>query len=531
MVRDAEAHAEEDKKFRELVDTRNKADGLIHAVEKTLKDLGDKVDAGRARQGRERGVGSAHRAQGRRQGAIEKKAEALAQASAGIAQRAYADRARARRRCRSCRPRGRGGRGAAAASRRRGRRRGRRGRGVRRGEGQGTQGLAKLRCMSKRDYYKVLDVPKTATEAEIKKAYRRLAMKYHPDRNPDDRGGRGALQGGQGGLRGAERRRTSAPPTTSTATPASRPRRAAAVAAASAPGRLQRHLRRRVRRHLRRRAAAAARSPGVPRRRPALRARARSRRRRCSATRSRSRCRGCPSARPATGTGAAKGSSPATCETCGGARPGARLPGLLPAAADLPALPRHRHHRAQSLRHLPRPGPRAPHAQALGQGAGRRRHRRPHPPRRARARRGATAVRPATCTSRSTCASTRSSSATAQHLSCEVPVSFATAALGGTVDVPTLDGDVHAEDSGRDAVRARVPAARQGREAGARRRARRSVLPRGGRDPGAPVGRAARADPQARGVAASGDAAEHAPREKGFFEGVKRFFAGEPDEA
>jgi molecular chaperone DnaJ len=40
--------------------------------------------------------------------------------------------------------------------------------------------------VSKRDYYKVLDVPKNATEAEIKKAYRRLAMKFHPDRNPDD---------------------------------------------------------------------------------------------------------------------------------------------------------------------------------------------------------------------------------------------------------------------------------------------------------------------------------------------------------
>lgn len=40
--------------------------------------------------------------------------------------------------------------------------------------------------MSKPDLYKVLDLPRAATEADLKKAYRRLAMKYHPDRNPDD---------------------------------------------------------------------------------------------------------------------------------------------------------------------------------------------------------------------------------------------------------------------------------------------------------------------------------------------------------
>ncbi|MEZ5499416.1 MAG: molecular chaperone DnaJ [Steroidobacteraceae bacterium] len=41
--------------------------------------------------------------------------------------------------------------------------------------------------MAKRDYYKILDVPRNAAEADIKKAYRRLAMKYHPDRNPGDK--------------------------------------------------------------------------------------------------------------------------------------------------------------------------------------------------------------------------------------------------------------------------------------------------------------------------------------------------------
>lgn len=46
MVRDAEAHAAEDKKFEELIIVRNQADGLIHATKKTLTEAGDKVEAG-----------------------------------------------------------------------------------------------------------------------------------------------------------------------------------------------------------------------------------------------------------------------------------------------------------------------------------------------------------------------------------------------------------------------------------------------------------------------------------------------------
>jgi molecular chaperone DnaK len=90
MVRDAEAHAEEDKRFRELVDTRNKADGMVHAVEKALKDLGDKVSP-EERAKVESALSDVRSAlKGDDKDVIEKKTEALAQASAAIAQRAYA---------------------------------------------------------------------------------------------------------------------------------------------------------------------------------------------------------------------------------------------------------------------------------------------------------------------------------------------------------------------------------------------------------------------------------------------------------
>ena len=90
MVRDAESHAEEDKQFRELVDVRNKADGMIHAVERSVKDLGDKVEPGE-RAKVESAISDLRTAlKADDKGVIEKKTEALAQASASIAQRAYA---------------------------------------------------------------------------------------------------------------------------------------------------------------------------------------------------------------------------------------------------------------------------------------------------------------------------------------------------------------------------------------------------------------------------------------------------------
>jgi len=89
MVSDAEAHAEEDKKFRELVDVRNQADALVHATEKSLEDLGEKVEPSE-RASVESAVSDLKDAlKGDDKDSIEAKSKTLAEASAGLAQKAY----------------------------------------------------------------------------------------------------------------------------------------------------------------------------------------------------------------------------------------------------------------------------------------------------------------------------------------------------------------------------------------------------------------------------------------------------------
>jgi molecular chaperone DnaK len=84
MVVDAESHAEEDKKFRELVDLRNQADGLIHASEKTLSELGEKA-SGEERHAIETAISDLKVALEKdEKDAIQTKTAALAEASAAL---------------------------------------------------------------------------------------------------------------------------------------------------------------------------------------------------------------------------------------------------------------------------------------------------------------------------------------------------------------------------------------------------------------------------------------------------------------
>ena len=93
MIKDAEAHAEEDKKAHALVTAKNTAENMIHGTEKSIKDLGDKVDADE-KAAAEAAIAELKAAmEGDDKDAIEAKTEALTAAAGKIAEKAYAEQA------------------------------------------------------------------------------------------------------------------------------------------------------------------------------------------------------------------------------------------------------------------------------------------------------------------------------------------------------------------------------------------------------------------------------------------------------
>ena len=378
--------------------------------------------------------------------------------------------------------------------------------------------------MAKRDYYKVLDVPRGATEAEIKKAYRRLAMKYHPDRNPNDRDAEESFkeakeacevltdphkraaydQYGHAGVEAASRRGSGrggfGPDAFSDIFgdvfgdifgSARRSSRSQVYRGADLRYELELDLSQAVFGH----------QVEIELERLA-------------------ECEVCH------GSGAAKGSSPSTCETCGGAGQVRIAQGFFQLQQTCP--------RCRGAGTIVR----NPCDACLGQG---------------RVRRGRTlSVKvPAGVDTGDRVRLTGEGEAGRNggppgdlyvevhvrehpiferdgvHLSCEVPVSFATAALGGSVSVPTLEGD----------VALKVPAETQ---SGRVFRLRdKGVKPVRGGSRGdlfcrvvveTPVHLSAEQRELIHQLEESLKAhgSRHAPREKGFLEGVRRFFATGP---
>ena len=89
MVKDAEVHAEEDKKFEALVQTRNMGENLVHSCKKTLEEAGDKAEA-EEKEAIEKGIGELEEAlKTDDKDQIDEKIKALSEASASLAQKLY----------------------------------------------------------------------------------------------------------------------------------------------------------------------------------------------------------------------------------------------------------------------------------------------------------------------------------------------------------------------------------------------------------------------------------------------------------
>jgi molecular chaperone DnaJ len=373
--------------------------------------------------------------------------------------------------------------------------------------------------MAKRDYYKVLDVPKNATEAEIIKAYRRLAMKFHPDRNPHDGDAEEKFKEAKEAsevLSDAQKRAAYDQFGHAGLEAASRGRGSAADAfgdifgdvfgdifgASRRGGRSQVFRGADLRFELDLDLNQAVFGKTVELEVPKL-----------------AECETC------LGTGAAKGSSPSACDTCGGSGQVRMSQGFFQLQQTCPrcrgtgtvvrnpcdtCLGQGRVRRTRTLSvKVPAGVDTGDRIRLAGEGEA--------------GRNGGPAgdlyvevqVREHAIFERD-----------GEHLSCEVPVSFATAALGGTVSVPTLDGE----------VTIKVPAETQSgrvfrlKDKGVkpvRGGARGDLFCRVVIETPVQLGAAQRELIRQLEESLRGDSERHAPRAQGFFEGVKRFFSGD----
>ena len=375
--------------------------------------------------------------------------------------------------------------------------------------------------MAKRDYYKVLDVAKNATEAEIKKAYRRLAMKFHPDRNPHDGDAEEKFKEAKEAseiLSDAQKRAAYDQFGHAGVEAHSRGgARSGADAfgdifgdvfgdifgAARRGGRSQVFRGADLRYELELDLNQAVFGRSVELEVPKL-----------------SECDTCH------GTGAAKGSSPQACDTCGGSGQVRMSQGFFQLQQTCPrcrgagttvrnpcdtCLGQGRVRRTRTLSVKVPPGvDTGDRIRLAGEGEA--------------GRNGGPAgdlyvevqVREHAIFERD-----------GEHLSCEVPVSFATAALGGTVAVPTLDGE----------VTIKVPSETQsGRVFRLRDKGVKPVRggPRGDLFCRVVIETPVKLSAEQREFikkledSLTGDSQRHAPRAQGFFEGVKRFFSSDP---
>ena len=93
MVKDAELHAEEDKKFQELVSLKNQGDALVHATNKSLDELGEKVTEDDQKNIKEKNEALKEALKTEDKDSIEKCIKELSEASAKMAEMMYAEQA------------------------------------------------------------------------------------------------------------------------------------------------------------------------------------------------------------------------------------------------------------------------------------------------------------------------------------------------------------------------------------------------------------------------------------------------------